>query len=197
MTKYITIILASIITNILAYSSRSGLCFSDVSGMTSGMGVSTLSSNGSQWSIAVSRSGSVYSVTVSGGSSFKGLLLYGRMAGNSTSNIQEFPSVGSWSKLDDKYQTLGTQCAKYGSENSVLSHNSDVVKQAPTTFIWNPPMINSAIEFRGMVVVNGKTEWVSLPPVTVTVSKSSKNSITFPIFLVTLIAFIMNMHSDF
>ena len=162
MLKYALALLALIaIPSLHANGSGSGLCTDDVAAMSSGMGGTNNPSLG--WSLLPSsltyqpgKPLTIFLTSRARGQAFSGLLLFARS--------QTRGNVGRWYSLPQGYQTLDLQCSRFGTPGSTLSHNSDGQKAA-NQFTWlAPPKGTGQVEFRGLIVTQGMTQWMQFKP---------------------------------
>jgi len=159
--KYVLFALTFIAGTSYAFPKRSGTCVDNPKDVSSTMGGAENQNLG--WTLSTDknsyRAGDQVKVTVRGrgdGAKFKGLLLFARGPDNA--------HFGKWDGLPAGFQTLDNDCKDWGLEKSTLSHDSNAEKTTPMTFTWTADMNVGALEFRGLVVTQGKTTWQQFQP---------------------------------
>ncbi|KAI9206661.1 reeler domain-containing protein [Polychytrium aggregatum] len=146
MVKFLSafaVVLASVAST-FAYPTGAGTCNADATAIHYGMG---FTQNPSGFSLSASSAvytpGTPLTITVQGSGTFKGVLLYATLDDGTT-------RVGTW-QIDSGFRSM-PECT--GSDPAAsITHSNPNVKNAGTTFTWNPPASASGnVHFQGAIV---------------------------------------------
>ncbi|KAI9205688.1 uncharacterized protein BJ171DRAFT_501184 [Polychytrium aggregatum] len=137
------LVLASAVST-FAYPTGAGTCDADATTIHMGMGFTqspsgfSLSASSGQYT-----PGSPITITVQGSGTFKGVLLYATLDDGTT-------RVGTW-QIGSGFRSM-PECT--GSDPTAwLTHSTADIKNAGTTFTWNPPAsVSGNIHFQGAIV---------------------------------------------